>query len=73
MAKTNSRVLIVTADVEWAKSIRLPIRNLPGAFALLKSPGKSPETLVNHLTQHFAKTPIHSYLKLFKESCIDQL
>ncbi len=43
------------------------------AFILLKNPGKSPNDLVSELTQRFDKTPIHSYLMLFKDSSIDQL
>ena len=43
------------------------------AFALLKNPGKSPLEVLNHLSKRFEKTPIHSSLTLFKESCIDQL
>lgn len=39
------------------------------AFAILKQPGKSPESLVSEVVSSFNGSPIHSYLVTFQNSC----
>lgn len=39
------------------------------AYAILKQPGKSPESLVNEVVASFSGSPIHSYLVTFQNSC----
>lgn len=39
------------------------------AYAILKEPDKSPESIVNKVTQANAGTPIYEYLAIFENSC----
>lgn len=39
------------------------------AYAILKQPAKSPESLVNEAVGAFSGSPIHSYLVTFQKSC----